>query len=103
MQMGKDDEGLVYDALFNPDGFVMAARFAFPGKGCVSCWTPKNEKSFYESNSIPNGRSLSLHPDCRRTALLISQSANANGRQLIDGVHQGNPLLSFQEPGRKLR
>jgi hypothetical protein len=99
MQMVKNDDGFAYDALFHPTGFVMATSCAFPGKGFVWCWTPQNEKPFYESNSIPNGRSLSLHPDSRRIALLVSQSANANGRQLVDGVYQGGSakihLLEF--------
>jgi len=89
MQMGKNDDGFAYDAVFHPAGFVMATSCAFPGKGFVWCWIPENEKAFYESNSITNGRSLSLHRDGRRIALLVSQSANANGRQLVDGVYQG--------------
>ena len=99
MQMGKTDDGFAYDAIFHPAGFVMATSCAFPGKGFVWCWTPENEKPFYESNSITNGRSLSLHPDGRRIALLVSQSPNANGRQLVDGVYQGGSarihLLEF--------
>lgn len=89
MQMGKNDDGFAYDAIFHPAGFVMATSCAFPGKGFVWCWKPQHEKPFYESKSIPNGRSLSLHPDGRRIALLVSQSPNGNGRKLVDGVYQG--------------
>lgn len=89
MQMGKNDDGFAYDAIFHPAGFVMATSCAFPGKGFVWCWTPQSEKPFFESTTIPNGRSLSLHPDGRRIALLVSKSANGNGRVLVQGVYQG--------------
>ncbi|MEX0726351.1 MAG: hypothetical protein WD065_08785 [Planctomycetaceae bacterium] len=89
MQVGANDDGIAYDALIHPAGFVMATSCAFPGKGHVWFWKPGEEKPFYQSNAIPNGRSLSLHPDGRRLALLVSVSPNGNGRQLVDGVYQG--------------
>ncbi len=99
MQAGANDDGFAYDALFHPAGFVMATSCAFPGKGFVWCWLPAEDNAFYISNSIPNGRSLSIHPDGRRIALLVSQSPNGNGRQLVDGVYQGGSakihLLEF--------
>ncbi|MDA0835483.1 MAG: hypothetical protein O3A29_19585 [Planctomycetota bacterium] len=89
MQVGANDDGFAYDALIHPTGFVMATTCAFPGKGFVWLWKPGEDKPFYQSNSIPNGRSISLHPDGRRLALLVSVAPNANGRQLVDGVYQG--------------
>jgi WD40 repeat protein len=89
MQVGANDDGFAYDARFHPDGFVMAASCAFPGKGHLWFWRPDEEKPFYESKKIPNGRSLSMHPDGKRLALLVSLSANGNGRMLKDGKYQG--------------
>lgn len=101
MQVGNNDDGFAYDAVFHPTGFIMATSCAFPGKGAVWFWKPSDEKAFYLSNKIPNGRSLSLHPDGRRIALLVSQSANGNGRALVDGVYKGGTakihFLQFDE------
>lgn len=103
MPMGGDQDGFAYDAQFHPAGFVMAASCAFPGKGHVWFWRPEDEQAFYTSNKIPNGRSLSLHPDGRRLALTVSLSANGNGRQLKDGRYDGGSgkvhLLEFAPAG----
>jgi WD40 repeat protein len=79
MQAGGKEDGFVYDACFHPAGFVMAASCAFPGKGHLWFWKPGEDKAFYFGGEWPNGRSLSLHPD-GRLALLVSLSANMNGR-----------------------
>jgi hypothetical protein len=89
MPMGGDQDGFAYDAQFHPAGFVMAASCAFPGKGHVWFWRPEDEQAFYASSQLSNGRSLSLHPDGRRLALLVSLSANGNGRPLKDGKYDG--------------
>jgi WD40 repeat protein len=99
MPMGGDQDGFAYDAQFHPAGFIMAASCAFPGKGHVWFWRPEDEQPFYSSNKITNGRTISLHPDGRRLALLVSISANGNGRQLKDGKYEGGSakihLLEF--------
>jgi hypothetical protein len=101
MQVGGDQDGFAYDAQFHPAGFVMAVSCAFPGKGHLWFWRPEDDKPFYESNSIPNGRSLSLHADGRRVAMMVSLSANGNGRQLRDGRYVGGTskihILQFAE------
>ncbi|MBW3595770.1 MAG: hypothetical protein KY475_00685 [Planctomycetes bacterium] len=89
MPMGGEQDGFAYDAQFHPAGFVMCASCAFPGKGHVWFWKPDQEQAFYTSTKLPNGRTLSLHPDGRRLALLTSQAANGNGRQLKDGKYDG--------------
>ncbi len=89
MQVGGTQDGFAYDARFHPDGFVMATSCAFPGKGHLWFWRPEDEQAFYISNKIPNGRSLSLHPDGRRLAMTVSLSPNGNGRQLKDGNYVG--------------
>lgn len=89
MPMGGTQDGFAYDARFHPAGFVMCTSGAFPGKGHVWFWRPEDEKPFFSGNKIPNGRSLSLHPDGERLALLVSLAPNGNGRNLKDGVYQG--------------
>ena len=89
MPMGGDQDGFAYDAQFHPAGFVMCASCAFPGKGHVWFWKPDQEQAFYTSTRFPNGRTLSLHPDGRRLAILVSNSANGNGRQVKDGKYDG--------------
>ena len=67
----------------------MATSCAFPGKGHLWFWRPEDDEAFFVSNKITNGRSLSLHSDRRRLAMLVSHSPNANGRRLKDGKYQG--------------
>ena len=93
MPMGGNQDGFAFDARFHPDGFVMATSGAFPGKGHVWFWRPEDDKAFFSSKRLPNGRSLSLHPDGRRIALLTSQSPNGNGRSLKDGEYPGGSAL----------
>lgn len=80
MQFGADDEGFVYDAQFHPAGFVMSASCAFPGKGQLWFWQPGSGKPFYVGKDMPNGRSISLHPDGQRLAYMVCISRNQNGR-----------------------
>lgn len=93
MPMGGTQDGFSYDARFHPDGFVMATSSAFPGKGHVWFWRPEDEKEFFSSNRLPNGRSLSLHPDGKRIAHLTSDSRNGNGRPLVDGEYVGGTAV----------
>ncbi len=79
MQFGGKEDGFVYDAQFHPEGFVMAVSCAFPGKGHLWFWRPGEDKPCFTSSELGGGRSLSLHSD-GRLALLVSQSANGNGR-----------------------
>ena len=93
MPMGGTQDGFAYDAQFHPDGFVMATSSAFPGKGHVWFWRPEDDQAFFSSNRLPNGRSLSLHPDGGSIAHLTSQSPNGNGRALKDGVYVGGSAV----------
>ena len=72
--------GFIYDAAFHPGGFVMAATCAMPNTGHLWFWRIGEPKPFYISTDLPNGRSLSLHPNGTRLALAISVAQNANGR-----------------------
>ena len=103
MPMGGTQDGFTYDVQFHPEGFVMATSSAFPGKGHVWFWRPEDDKAFFSSKDLPNGRSLSLHPDGRRIAHLASDSRNGNGRPLKEGKYVGGTakirLLEF--PGEE--
>ncbi|MFT7639748.1 MAG: hypothetical protein ACI9G1_001486, partial [Pirellulaceae bacterium] len=89
MPTGSAQDGFANDAQFHPTGFVMATSSAFPGKGHVWFWRPEDEAAFYTSKKLPNGRSVSLHPDGTHIAFLTSQSPNGNGRALKDGQYVG--------------
>ena len=93
MPMGCTQDGFAYDARFHPYGFIMATSSAFPGKGHVWFWRPEDEKEFFLSKKLPNGRSLSLHPDGLRIAHLTSEARNANGRPLNDGEYVGGSAV----------
>ena len=90
---GDTQEGFIYDAQFHPDGFVMACASAFPGKGRLFFWRPDDKEPFFTGKGLTNGRSLSLHPDGKRIAYLVSNSANANGRPLKDGKYAGGSAI----------
>lgn len=90
---GDATEGFIYDAQFHPDGFVMACSSAFPGKGRLFFWRPEDKEPFFSGKTLTNGRSLSLHPDGKRIAYLVSNSANANGRPLNDGEYAGGSAI----------
>jgi WD40 repeat protein len=90
---GDTQEGFVYDAQFHPDGFVMACASAFPGKGRLFFWRPEDKEPFFSGKALTNGRSLSLHPDGKRIAYLVSNSANANGRPLKGGEYAGGSAI----------
>jgi WD domain, G-beta repeat len=100
MKVGGTEDGFVYDAQFHPAGFIMGTSCAFPGKGHLWFWKPGDEKAFYLSKAIPNGRSLSLHPDGRRLAMTVSVSVNRNGRPEGDYVGGTSKihLLEFPNP-----
>jgi WD40 repeat protein len=98
---GDSQDGFVYDAWFHPDGFVVGAASAFPGKGKLFFWKPGDEKPFYVGSKLTNGRSVALHPDGQRLAFTQSDSANANGRPLKEGEYAGGTakihILTFPE------
>lgn len=97
MPVGKTDDGFIYDVRFHPQGFVMGTSSAFPGKGHLWFWAPEAERAFLASSTLANGRSLSLHPDGKRMAMVISVSQNRNGRP--EGEYEGGTakihLLTF--------
>ncbi len=81
--------GFIYDAAYHPGGFVMATTCAMPNTGHLWFWRIGEPKPFYVSTDLPNGRSLSLHPNGSRLALVTCVAANANGRpqgQYADGT-----------------
>ncbi|MGY8771328.1 MAG: WD40 repeat domain-containing protein [Pirellulales bacterium] len=80
MEVGGTADGFAYDAQFHPDGFIMGTSCAFPGKGHLWFWRPGDENPLFKSKKLPNGRSISLHPDGIRMAMTATVSHNANGR-----------------------
>ena len=86
---GDSQDGFIYDAWFHPDGFIVGVSSAFPGKGKLVFWQPGDETPFFIGTKLTNGRSVALHPDGRRLAFTMSNSANANGRPLKGGEYSG--------------
>lgn len=90
LQHGDKTQGFTYDVAYHPSGFVMATSCAMPAKGQVWFWRIGEPKPFYVSADLPNGRSLSLHPNGTRLALVTSVAVNGNGRpkgaNYVDGT-----------------
>jgi WD40 repeat protein len=97
--VGAEDAGFVYDAQFHPGGFLMTASCAMPKCGNLWFWKPGETKPFYTSKDVANCRSVSLHPDGRLLAVVVSESQNLNGRQ--QGEYLGGSakihILQFPE------
>ncbi len=95
MEHGDKTHGFIYDAAFHPGGYVMATSCAMPGKGLLWFWRIGEPKPFYVSDNLPNGRSLSLHPDGKRLAMVISVAPNANGRPQGDKYVDGTAKIQL--------
>lgn len=85
--------GFIYDAAFHPGGFIMATTCAMPGTGHLWFWRIGEPKPFYLSTDLPNGRSLTLHPNGTRLALVTSIAVNANGRPAGDKYVDGTAKI----------
>jgi WD40 repeat protein len=97
--VGSSADGFAYDAQFHSAGFLMCVACAMPKKGQLQFWNPEDDKAFYVDKKLTNGRTVSVHPDGRRLAMLASDSGNRNGRP--DGEYSGGSaaihLLQFPE------
>jgi WD40 repeat protein len=91
-QLGKDSDVYVTDLAFHVDGFVMATVSGNPGTGKLVFLHPDDEQAFFETNSLGNCHSLSLHTDRRWLAVnATNNSSNGNGRNVDkDGKYPGN-------------
>ncbi|MDB5389764.1 MAG: hypothetical protein JWM11_5410, partial [Planctomycetaceae bacterium] len=95
LQHGDKSQGFLYEAAFHPAGFVMATSCAMPGKGHLWFWRIGEPKPFYVSTDLPNGRSLSLHPNGTRLALVTSVAVNGNGRPQGDKYVDGTAKIQI--------
>jgi WD40 repeat protein len=87
-------EGIVMGLAWHPAGFALAATSGQPGKGAVAGWKPREAKEVYLARAFSHSRTLSVHPDGRRVALvqvMLKPGADAgNGRRLTkDGEYLG--------------
>lgn len=92
---GATSEVYVSDLRFHPDGFLMAALSGNPGTGKFSFVRPGEEAPFYSASNLPNCHCVTLHPDGRRLAVVLTNTgSNGNGRQLNEnGQYPGNYSL----------
>jgi len=95
LQHGEKTQGFAYDVAYHPDGFVMATCCAMPGHGQLWFWRIGEPKPFFVSTDLPNGRSLSLHPNGTRLALVTSVAVNANGRPKGDSYVDGTAKIQL--------
>lgn len=95
LQHGDKTQGFIYDLAFHPTGYVMGTSCAMPGKGQLVFWRIGEPKPFYASTDLPNGRSLSLHPNGTRLALVTSVAVNANGRPQGDKYVDGTAKIQL--------
>ena len=95
LQHEDKSQGFIYDAAYHPGGFVMATTCAMPNMGHLSFWRIGEPKPFYISTDLPNGRSLSLHPNGTRLALVTSVAVNANGRPKGDKYSDGTAKIQL--------
>jgi len=66
------------DAVWHPQGFVMACSSGQAGKGAFWCWKPGEAAPFLVNKELTHARSSSLSPD--GTRLLVARAtAPQNG------------------------
>jgi WD40 repeat protein len=87
-------EVYVMGLTWHPDGYVLGATSGQPAKGAVVGWKPGDANPVYLAKTFSHSRTISIHPDGKRVALvqvLLKQGAGAgNGRKLSkDGEYVG--------------
>lgn len=90
--VGKTSEVYVCDLQFHPDGFLLAALSGNPGTGKFAFIRPGEEQPFYAATKLSNCHCVTLHPDGRRVAVVLTNAgSNGNGRRLDEnGQYVGN-------------
>ena len=74
-------EGFVMGLAWHPGGYVLAATSGQPGKGAVVGWRPGEAKEVYLARTFPHGRTVAVHPDGKRVALVQVRQARRRRRQ----------------------
>ena len=91
-ELGKEGDVYVTDLEFHPEGFLMATISGNPGAGKLVFRRLEDEVPFFETTSMPNCHSLTLHPDRVRLAVVATNGgSNGNGRSLDkNGAYPSN-------------
>ena len=71
------NDGLAYEALFHPAGYVAVASSGQTGARGLWCWKLGEAAPLFVEQALPNCRSISLHPDGSRLA--VAQTAMRPG------------------------
>jgi WD40 repeat protein len=101
VRLGTTKEGFVHDAVWHPDGFLIAVTSGQPGSGKLVYLRPgEKEPSYTRTAGLANCHAVALHPDKRRFVVTSTNAnSNGNGRRLTaDGDYPGNtsPLHLFE-------
>lgn len=80
-------EGITMDVAWHPaGGYFMAASSGQPGKGAFYCWRPGDKAPAHLDKNLAHSRSVSLHPDGKRVAvvqvLIKPGQQGGNGRRV---------------------
>ena len=80
-------DGIALDAVWHPDGYVIAGSSGQAGNGALYCWKPGEKAPSYLDKKMFNCRSLTLHPEGKKLA--VAQVGPAGGRG-GNGRHAAN-------------
>ncbi|REJ93028.1 MAG: hypothetical protein DWQ29_04205 [Planctomycetota bacterium] len=92
VELGKTSDVYPTDLAFHPDGFLAATVSGNPGTGKLVFLHPESDQPFFETNTLSNCHTVSLHPDGRRLVVNSTNTgSNGNGRNLDEnGNYVGN-------------
>jgi WD40 repeat protein len=93
-----DNEGIVLDLHWHPDGFVMAVHSGQPGQGKFFCKRPSDAQPHF-AQALPNPHSFAFHGQ-RVIVSATNANSSGNGRVGGKGEYPGNysPLHVLELP-----
>lgn len=83
LKIGAVSDGLVFDALWHADGFLMGVSSGQPGQGKLFFIRPGDSQPFFLNTKMPNCHAIDAHPDGRRLVVSATNAnSNGNGRKI---------------------
>ncbi|HSI36526.1 MAG TPA: hypothetical protein VK986_23275 [Tepidisphaeraceae bacterium] len=85
-------DGFAFDAAQHPAGPLMVAASGSQGRGAFWYWKPGDPAPILVDRLQLHCRSISLHPDGKRLAMIRYGAGGGNGKKLDkEGMYAGNP------------